>query len=196
MQAYTNSVQKNRDLVKKSLEQAGSVLDLKANSPLFKELRGIVTEKREQLERQLAANSITLNVTNVNDAPTVAAVSASGNEDDASITVALSATDIDGTVAGYTVATLPTASSYTYGIVFVSDATNAVGTSSASAASLATIPATLPGAPTIGTATRGRAPSAGGSRPRCCLQRSDLCGLSVQLLLQGLKLLHHHLLKL
>jgi hypothetical protein len=58
VQAYTNSVQKNRDLVKKSLEQAGSVLDLKANSPLFKELRGIVTEKREQLERQLAANSI------------------------------------------------------------------------------------------------------------------------------------------
>ncbi|ACB35993.1 outer membrane adhesin like protein [Leptothrix cholodnii SP-6] len=42
-----------------------------------------------------------------NVAPTADAVSTSGTEDAASITVALSATDSDGTVASYTIATLP-----------------------------------------------------------------------------------------
>ncbi|MEY4748029.1 MAG: hypothetical protein RIQ60_243 [Pseudomonadota bacterium] len=57
-----------------------------------------------------AASSTAQAVTNntPNQLPTVAAVSASGAEDAADIAVTLSATDIDGSVASYTIATLPT----------------------------------------------------------------------------------------
>ena len=54
-----------------------------------------------------SANTVTFNVGAVNDAPTVAAVSASGSEDAASIAVTLSGSDVDGSIASYAIATLP-----------------------------------------------------------------------------------------
>ena len=54
-----------------------------------------------------ASGSVTVNINAVNDAPVAAAVSASGLEDAASIPITLSATDVDSTIASYTVAALP-----------------------------------------------------------------------------------------
>ncbi|MFZ3260033.1 MAG: retention module-containing protein, partial [Thiobacillus sp.] len=51
--------------------------------------------------------SATLDITPVNDAPTATAVSASGAEDAASISITLSASDIDGTIASHTISSLP-----------------------------------------------------------------------------------------
>ncbi|RYY73436.1 MAG: retention module-containing protein, partial [Gammaproteobacteria bacterium] len=52
------------------------------------------------------SNTITLNITPVNDAPTSNAVVANGSED-SSVTITLSGSDIDGTVAGYVINSLP-----------------------------------------------------------------------------------------
>ena len=52
------------------------------------------------------ANTITVNVTAVNDAPETAAGSGSGNQN-TTITVPLSGSDVDGTVASFKIASLP-----------------------------------------------------------------------------------------
>ena len=49
----------------------------------------------------------TITVTTVNDAPTTDAASPSGAEDDASITITLTGSDIDGTVTSFALSTLP-----------------------------------------------------------------------------------------
>ncbi|MDZ4251553.1 MAG: Ig-like domain-containing protein, partial [Sulfuritalea sp.] len=51
--------------------------------------------------------TVTINVAPVNDAPTASNVAASGDEDAASISIVLSATDVDGSIASYTISTLP-----------------------------------------------------------------------------------------
>ncbi|WP_407508768.1 beta strand repeat-containing protein, partial [Acinetobacter baumannii] len=51
--------------------------------------------------------TVTINVADINDAPVAQSVTANGNEDAASITVTLNASDVDGTVADYTIESLP-----------------------------------------------------------------------------------------
>jgi VCBS repeat-containing protein len=53
------------------------------------------------------AQTETITVTGTNDTPVVVAVAASGLEDAASIAVTLSGSDVDGTVAGYIISSLP-----------------------------------------------------------------------------------------
>ena len=56
----------------------------------------------------VAPNQITINVSAVNDAPVAVATPASGDEDALSIPVTLGGTDIDGSIASFTISSLPT----------------------------------------------------------------------------------------
>ena len=114
-----------------------------------------------------ASNSVT--PVGLPGAPTIGTATA-GNAQ-ASVTFAAPASNGGSTITGYTVTSAPggiTASGTTSPIAvtgltngdsytFTVKATNAVGTGSASAASNSVTPATVPGAPTIGTATAGNA---------------------------------------
>jgi large repetitive protein len=70
-------------------------------------------------------NTLTFNVTAVNDIPVANAVSASGNEDAAAILITLSGSDIDGTIASARVSTLPSAGQ---GVLYMADGTTLVTT--------------------------------------------------------------------
>jgi hypothetical protein len=70
-------------------------------------------------------NTITFNVAAVNDAPVASAVTATGNEDVALITLSLAGSDVDGTVASAKVTSLPSASQ---GVLYLADGTTPVTT--------------------------------------------------------------------
>ncbi|MDB5177477.1 MAG: hypothetical protein JWN75_1145, partial [Candidatus Saccharibacteria bacterium] len=61
----------------------------------------------DQGATSVAAATVTLAVSSVNDAPIANAVSASGPEDSASIALTLAGNDVDGTIAAYTLQNLP-----------------------------------------------------------------------------------------
>ncbi|MCF8177341.1 MAG: tandem-95 repeat protein [Sulfuritalea sp.] len=68
-----------------------------------------VTVYDGNIQTNKASNTATatINMAPANVAPTAAPVTASGDEDSASISIALSASDTDGTIASYTISTLP-----------------------------------------------------------------------------------------
>jgi len=114
-----------------------------------------------------ASNSVT--PASVPDAPTIG--TATRGNAQASVTFTAPASDGGSGITGYTATSSPggitgtctaspcTVSTLTNGIayIFTMTATNTVGISVSSAASNSVTPATVPGAPTIGTATRGNA---------------------------------------
>jgi uncharacterized protein (TIGR02145 family) len=117
-----------------------------------------------------ASNSVTPSVTlTVPDAPTIG--TATGGNAQASVTFTAPASNGGSAITGYTLTSNPgsfiangTASPITItgltngtAYTFTVTATNAIGTSLASSASNPVTPSTIPGPPTIGTATKGNA---------------------------------------
>ncbi len=75
-----------------------------------------------------SSNTLTFNVSPVNDAPSANAISASGNEDASSILFSLTGSDIDGTIVSATVSALPNASQ---GILYLPNGSTPVTTAMA-----------------------------------------------------------------
>ncbi|TXJ08264.1 MAG: hypothetical protein E6Q25_06005, partial [Acinetobacter sp.] len=93
-----------------SINTAGEwVYNLDNNKPDIQALKEgeTLTETINVYSVDGTSTNVTITITGTNDVPTAQAVTASGNEDAASILVTLNAADIDGTIVSYTIETLP-----------------------------------------------------------------------------------------